>query len=564
MINKFFKILDFINISKIYLFFIILIAAILVLLEIFGLGFFQLIILQIFETKGETVNSFLLFLTNFIETNFSDNNISIIIFFFSFFFILKSFVSIVLNTIHFNFIKKVHQNLLFKNFNLLLKKNYLNFIKNNNIYYNQLFSRYSEYFVKNVLGSLIKITTDSFFVLCVLFYLFTIDPFLISKAVFFIFSFALIYIYLIKKFLKKNSERIGIAEENYKFTIYEYIKNFREIYLYNLKPKITEKFNQNSKSFTRYEKNYLILSNTGKYIFEILIIFFISLYLYQNIGDNFNEYQLSAAITLAFAVIKMMPYLNSLNHSISQLYQSYYSIKNIYDFISDKTLISNVTKKISKKNKIKKIEVTNIHFSFNNKTILKKTNLLLKRNNIYILKGKSGSGKTTFIDLLTGIIKPDYGKIKFIDNNNKFINNFNNFSYISQTPNLFYGTVKYNLTLGKKEINSKFISHIIQELELDNQGTLNENFIISEDGKNISGGQRQKISIARSLVQDRDVLLYDEVTSGLDTESEKKVINVIEKYSKNKIIIFISHKDKILFNKKSNILLLTNGKIKKI
>ncbi len=397
-----------------------------------------------------------------------------------------------------------------------------------------------------------------------MFYLFTIDPFLISKAVFFIFSFALIYIYLIKKFLKKNSERIGIAEENYKFTIYEYIKNFREIYLYNLKPKITEKFNQNSKSFTRYEKNYLILSNTGKYIFEILIIFFISLYLYQNIGDNFNEYQLSAAITLAFAVIKMMPYLNSLNHSISQLYQSYYSIKNIYDFISDKTLISNVTKKISKKNKIKKIEVTNIHFSFNNKTILKKTNLLLKRNNIYILKGKSGSGKTTFIDLLTGIIKPDYGKIKFIDNNNKFINNFNNFSYISQTPNLFYGTVKYNLTLGKKEINSKFISHIIQELELDNQGTLNENFVISEDGKNISGGQRQKISIARSLVQDRDVLLYDEVTSGLDTESEKKVINVIEKYSKNKIIIFISHKDKILFNKKSNILLLTNGKIKKI
>ena len=189
---------------------------------------------------------------------------------------------------------------------------------------------------------------------------------------------------------------------------------------------------------------------------------------------------------------------------------------------------------------------------------------MLKRNNIYILKGKSGSGKTTFIDLLTGIIKPDYGKIKFIDNNNKFINNFNNFSYISQTPNLFYGTVKYNLTLGKKEINSKFISHIIQELELDNQGTLNENFVISEDGKNISGGQRQKISIARSLVQDRDVLLYDEVTSGLDTESEKKVINVIEKYSKNKIIIFISHKDKILFNKKSNILLLTNGKIKKI
>ncbi len=91
MINKFFKILDFINISKIYLFFIILIAAILVLLEIFGLGFFQLIILQIFETKGETVNSFLLFLTNFIETNFSDNNISIIIFFFSFFFYFKKF-----------------------------------------------------------------------------------------------------------------------------------------------------------------------------------------------------------------------------------------------------------------------------------------------------------------------------------------------------------------------------------------------------------------------------------------------------------------------------------------
>lgn len=158
--------------------------------------------------------------------------------------------------------------------------------------------------------------------------------------------------------------------------------------------------------------------------------------------------------------------------------------------------------------------------------------------------GGTGSGKSTLAKLLCAFFQPNNGQIyisgrKLSDCSAEELARF--IAYVSQDVTLFSGTILQNLTLWKDEISMEAVSRVIQDACLEElilaKGLYGE---IEEGGRNLSGGEKQRIDIARALLQDTPILILDEATSALDVNTEAKLINNLRQL--NKTIIFVAHR----------------------
>ncbi len=191
-------------------------------------------------------------------------------------------------------------------------------------------------------------------------------------------------------------------------------------------------------------------------------------------------------------------------------------------------------------------EKTNI-----NKIILKDVSFEINKNQFIGLVGKTGVGKTTLINYLSGFLDADQSNI-FIDgkrNLNSKTLNFSNLGVVTQEPLIFDGTIKENLYFQENpEINEKKLKKAIQASDLEtfiDQSKLGLETLINEKGTNISGGQLQRICIARALLFEPKILILDEATSALDLQTEKNILSSLKKINDLTCII-ISHRQETL------------------
>lgn len=200
------------------------------------------------------------------------------------------------------------------------------------------------------------------------------------------------------------------------------------------------------------------------------------------------------------------------------------------------------------------------------KPIIKRFNLKIKKNSCLGIIGDSGSGKSTITDLIIGLIKPTSGQIK-IDNvilkDNVSLWQ-NNISYVSQSPFFLNDTIEKNIAFGltQNNINKKLIIEVTKKAQIYdfiNSLKLKFNTKVGESGINFSGGQLQRIAIARALYRKSDILILDEATNALDDESELMFFKFLKTLKRKLTIIIISHKkdnlsicDKIIKIKKIN------------
>lgn len=192
------------------------------------------------------------------------------------------------------------------------------------------------------------------------------------------------------------------------------------------------------------------------------------------------------------------------------------------------------------------IEFKNLTYTFDNRfNVLKNINLKIKSGTKTVIIGKSGSGKSTLFKLLMKYYDIDMKKI-FIDGvdiNNYKNKSLNNILYLSQNEILFTDTVFNNINIDNSDIN-EFLN-VCKNCYVDeiiNRSNLGYNMLLEEDGFNISGGERQRIILARTLLQSFNVLIIDEGTNEIDINLERKIIKNIFKLHKQKTIIFITHR----------------------
>lgn len=409
---------------------------------------------------------------------------------------------------------------------------------------------------------LVSETLIVFLILCLLAYI----NFKITVIVTLIFSLAaLIYFFLIKKYIYTQG---NIRVENEKeriFVIQTLLGLFKEIRLYDLEKsfqKIYKKiYNRITRSLTK--SNFLHI--VPKQIFEIIVIIFFVFFIIDSISNNLSiEYIVGTLGIFSVAFFRTLPSAIRITNSLQSIKWCQSTVENLHNEIfsnfkkyEDYKYIEE-TKEYNDKltiNNWKKIEIKNINFSYDDKKILENYNLLIKKNDFIGIEGSSGVGKSTFLNIICGLLLPTSGLVKIdeIDIKKVLKKWQQKIAFIPQKVYLFNGSLIQNITLNfeSDDVNKSKIEEITNLLELNNLLKKNETIFskkIEDNGSNLSGGQIQRIGIARALYFDREIFLLDEITNGLDPKAEKLILDILLKLKSKKTMIFISHKRNNLAN----------------
>ena len=274
----------------------------------------------------------------------------------------------------------------------------------------------------------------------------------------------------------------------------------------------------------------------------------------------------------AFAGLKLLP-------SFQQIYMSVVNIKNgkiLFDKHKNKLNITSSglnpeDKKINKLNFKKDIRFKNLKFSYlkeDKKNLLEISKFQIKKNSIIGIAGETGSGKSTLIDLIMTIIEPTHGKI-LIDGKGLKKNQrkswISNFAFVSQNPYFTNTSILDNIAFGieRNKINllkareSIIAANLQKKINGLSAGFETE---IGDRGIKFSGGERQRLAIARAIYFQKDIIVFDEATSAVDNLTEKEIIKSIQNLKNKKTIIIIAHRLSTL-KVCDKIYLLSNGKI---
>ncbi len=218
-----------------------------------------------------------------------------------------------------------------------------------------------------------------------------------------------------------------------------------------------------------------------------------------------------------------------------------------------------------------KLELSDVSFSYENSRILSNIDASLKKNETIAIVGESGSGKTTLINIVTGLLSPTLGKV-LIDGAD--LEEFNRetfqrkLGYITQEPVIFSDTIFNNVTFWDEpteENKARFVEALKQAsiYNLVMSQPLKGDAPLGSNGINISGGQKQRLSIARELYKEVDFLFMDEATSALDSETERDIQENIEKLKGRYTIVIIAHRLSTIKNA-DRIILLNKGRIEQV
>lgn len=383
--------------------------------------------------------------------------------------------------------------------------------------------------------------------------------------------FGFIYISIFKKKLSKFG-KIRLDEEQNKIrTVQESLRLIKIVSIKNLVDFVVNRYvTADLKTLKSGVFNTVVL-NSIRFLLEIvMVLLFLLLIFLAFINDyNINDL-LTYLIFLGVFFIRLLPSVNKFMVVLNNY--NYYgkSLDNIYNDISEFEL--NLTKAQKKKilleNNFKNsIKLNDASFSFGDKKIFENINLEIKKNSITVISGANGQGKSTLINILLGLLPLNSG-VYLIDGKEVDIMGYNLsylVGYMPQEINLIDDNIANNIALGKNkdEIDYDSIDNISKILKFDEfliERLKDKDFIIGENGQNLSGGQRQKIVLARTLYGNPSIIIMDEPTNSLDHENIELFYNLISTLKENKTLIIITHDQEIknLSNKNYHI---KNGRL---
>lgn len=381
-----------------------------------------------------------------------------------------------------------------------------------------------------------------------------------TEAVSFLIIVSLLFItfyFLYRKIIVKWSNERGVAGDLRTKNLVEFFLGFREILINFVQESFISNFKKVNNKYLSPQKKLLIFNSLPKVILEMLLsLTFLIIVFYFILNDyDTKNMLLSASITLILC-FRIFPSLNRIIFNTNQFKYSAEPIQNISN------ILIKTENKLDKKDPIsfkKEISVDKLDFSFETKnSVIENLELKINKGDKVAIIGDTGSGKTTIADILTGLIKPDRGNI-IVDKKELQNFDFNSWlkkiSYVSQKIFIFNSSIRENITLTKdhEKIDEKKFLEVLKLCYLSdfvNSKQKKEFFQVGEFGSNLSGGQKQKIGLARVLYKDSDILIFDESTNALDEKSEKEIISNISNLE-NKTIIFITHniKNLVYFDK---------------
>jgi len=531
------------------------------ILEMFGIGLIFPLINKLNQKNQDIVphNQFILKFSNFLGIDIVILVYLLFLLAIIFIFFIKSFFQAFLFKrqayVSFSIQKELSKDLLKK----YLNKPY-SFFKttNSSIIIRNITVEVNE-FSLNVLLPSLYLVTEILITISILTILIFIEP--IGTFLILILSLLSIIFYKLKskKSLKIEGGNRQKSESKRFKIVQEAINSIKEIKLYSKENFFINYYNDPNEISANAGMYLTTTIQIPRLLFETTGIISICILIFLNILKGIPiEHTMAVVGVLAAASFRLMPSITRITNSLQSIKYSIPVINQIYEaqqILENKQ--QNETNQISNIKFKNKYTLNDISYKHEGKDdyFFKNLNFEFTKGDYIGIIGQSGAGKSTLIELLLGLIEPNSGEI-LIDEKIMtplILKNNIKFGYVQQSPQLFEGTLLENITFNDKmeEIDNNLFHEALVVAELDSF-ILSKNervlFNVGENGNNLSGGEKQRVGIARALYRKPEILILDESTSALDKETENQILKKLFLLSDKMTIIFISHKYEALKN----------------
>lgn len=357
---------------------------------------------------------------------------------------------------------------------------------------------------------------------------------------------------------KKYSCEWGKEGQIYKSKIYQWMNQslggIKEIKVLNREKSFIEQYDGQFAKYVRVLRLNRLIGVIPKYIIEMVCMTGMLLAIIFKIffGQKDLTDFISQLAVFAVAAFRLLPSVGRINEHLTAVLYAVPSFDLIYNDLKEIEMLTMNEKECDYSWKFQdKIEVKNVtyHYPDGDVNVIENASFAIEKGQTVAFIGTSGAGKSTMVDILLGLLPPDYGKI-YADGMNIYKNLLTwqkEIGYIPQVIYLSDDTIKNNVAFGIKEdeIDEEAVVRALKRAQLYEfiEG-LSEGMstFVGDRGVRLSGGQRQRIGIARALYHDPEILVLDEATSALDNETESAVMEAIEKLQGEKTIIIIAHR----------------------
>ena len=494
--------------------------------------------------------------------NLSNEEIFFIVCLFIFIlFVLKIFISLFLSKLVINFAQFQQVHLRLKFLDKIQKSSFSELNKKSMSEYLNIQQSVIPIF-SNLLMGLVQMLGELIIGLIIIIYLFIKNPIIFS----FLVTLIILTILLYDLYARKSLIISGKEGNLYSAKMISFIKDglvgFKEIKIFNKENFIKNKLDIAATKYALSQININFMNIIPRYLIEIIMVLtlIIIAFLIKYINLNENGELIPLLGVYAFGAVRILPIARNISYTLNRLNASSDSINILNDQFKTFEKRKDILKQTKFTKNFNKLKLKDIYFSYSNSKnkILQKFNLEIKKSQKILIKGKSGRGKTTLLNIIMGLLNTEKGKIYLNENLISDIRTINYlFAYIPQESFIINDTLENNISLGERitKKNQFKLNKAINEaglMDLVNSLSDNEKTILGEGGYSLSGGQKQKVAIARAIYHERSILVLDEATNALDNKSEGEIFSKISK-NKNLTVIAVSHKE--LSNYKYNILI---------
>ena len=426
--------------------------------------------------------------------------------------------------------------------------------------------------INGVVLSVLNMISSFIIVTAIVTILIIINPSASLIAILFFSALYLFFYLYVKQKVKVNSSNINRASSSLMKILQEALGGIRDIIINGNQQFYRSIFWRADLVFRKSLGNTLFITNSPRYFMETFGVLLIVLlaYMLSTQGEKSFADGIPVLGALALGAQRLLPVMQLLYNSWGNIKGTHFVLEEVLGFLNlNDTKTMNVINDDCTFEKNIRLKDLSFGYDENSLPAINNINLDIKKGECIGIIGKTGSGKSTLIDIMMGLLDPTHGTLEVDENVITSSNRRAWQSRIAHVPQNIYlsdSTLEENIAFGipVEEIDSSLVRRAAISANIDsvvNEWPLKYKTILGERGIRLSGGQRQRIGIARALYKQADVLFLDEATSSLDTATESSIMKAIEKLGNDITLIIIAHRISTLKNC-SRILELTNeGKI---
>lgn len=575
--NKLFKILwlNITNKDKKKFSFVIFLTILSSLLEVFSIGMVIPLITVLIEPSKLMDFSLIQEFANFFNIYKSDELILPIVSIFIFITIVSAIIRILSIKISADFSFLVGSDFSVKAYHNILYRSYAKHKDiNSSEDISKLVSKINTVIQSLIFPSIMLLSALLMFFVISTVFLFLNFQLTISLVVGLTIIYSLVTLYFKNK-LKENSLKIASMQDKQVQIVQESVGGIQDIIINNSFDYFVDIYSKIDNNLRESQSSNIIVAQAPRYLIESISIVFLIVLSYYFVFINpiiSREMILPTFITVAIGLQRILPIAQQAYRSWANIEGNKQSLIDVLellkpvevykDNIRDRNILFN-----------KEINLINISFKYNNlqNLILNNINLTIKKGEKIGFIGATGSGKSTLIDIIMGLLKPTSGEIE-IDNakleNNNLIAWYHQISHVPQNIYILDSDFYQNVAFGSESNDIDKVKIVksgkiacLDEVIKQKENGYDEN--VGERGSKLSGGQKQRLGIARCIYKDSTLMILDEATSALDTNTEQKVMKNIYSLNRNHTILIIAHRLTTL-KECDKIVELENGKIKRI